>query len=77
MATPVALDVIPITTPHLDLGHLPFVDKDFQIKDTSTQGLLLKIHCVIRERYLNHGDNIGLWESNFSQIPVPTGTSFP
>ena len=71
MATPVAMDVRPITTPHLDLGHLPLVDRDFQIKDTSAYTLLLKIHCWSKDRYLNHTDDVGLWEFNFPKYQVP------
>jgi len=65
MATLVAMDVRPISTPHLDLDHLPLADRDFQIKDTSVIELLLKIHCQSRDNFLNHADKIGLWESNF------------
>ena len=35
MDAPISLNVMPIMTPHRDLDHLPFADKDFQIKDTS------------------------------------------
>ncbi len=73
----VALDVRPITTPHLDLDHLPLANRDFQIKDTSTQGLLLKIHCLSRDRYLNHADDIGLWESNFPKYKFSQVHIFP
>lgn len=29
--------------------------------------LLLKIHCQSRDKFLNHADEIGLWESNLSK----------
>lgn len=64
MASPVTMDVRPVTTPHLDLHHLPLEDKDFQIKDTSAYTFLLKIHCLSKNKYLNHTDDIGLWDSN-------------
>jgi len=65
MATLIAIDVRPITTPHFDLDHLPLADKDFQIKDTIVIELFLKVHCKSRDKFLNHADEIGLWESNF------------
>lgn len=71
MAAPVAMDVRPITTPHLDLDHLPLADKDFQIKDTSAYKVLLRLHCLSRDRYLNHSNGIGLWESNFPKYQFP------
>jgi len=77
MATLVAMEVRPITTPHLDLDHLPLADRDFQIKDTSTQNLLLKIHCSTRDRYINHADDIDLWESNLPKYKFPQVHVFP
>lgn len=65
MAAPITMDVWPVTTPHLDLDHLPLADKDFQIKDTSVLEYLLKVHCQSRDIYLNQADENGLWESNF------------
>jgi len=65
MVAPIAMDVRPITTPHLDLDHLPLADRDFQIKDTTIIELLLKVHCQSRDKLLNHANEIGLWESNF------------
>ena len=67
----VALDVRPITTLHLDLNHLPLADSDFQIKDTSTQGHLLQIHYLSSNKYLNHADDIGLWDSNLPKYQFP------
>ena len=64
MATPVTMDVKPITTPRLDLDHLPLVDKDFQIKDTFVHESSLKLYCRYRDQYLNHADKIVFWESN-------------
>lgn len=47
------------------------------IKDTSAYTLLLKIHCWSNERYLNHTDGIGLWESNFPKYQFPQVRVFP
>lgn len=75
MDAPVSMDIRPIITPHLDLDHLPLDDRDFKIKDTTVIELLLKIHCLSKDKYLNHIDYIGLWESNlpkyqFSQVHI-------
>jgi len=71
MAAPIAMDVRPIYTPHLDLDHLPLVDKDFQIKDTSVHESPLKLYCRYRDQYMNHVDKIGFWESNFPKYQFP------
>lgn len=65
MSSPISTDVRPIATPHSDLDHLPLADRDFQIRDTSSYQLLLKIHCLSKDIYLDHFDNIGLSDSNF------------
>ena len=65
MAAPVAMDVKPITTPNLDLDHLPLENRNFQIRDTSAYEILLKIHCLSKDIYLNHSNDIGLWDSSF------------
>ena len=77
MAAPIAMDVRPITTPHLHLDHLPLVDKYFQIKDTTVLEPLLKVHCQSRNKFLNHVDEIGLWESNLPKYQFPQINIFP
>ena len=47
------------------LDHLPLVDREFQIKDTASCLHLLKLHCWIKDKFLNQNDDIHLWESNF------------
>lgn len=76
MTTQNAMDVRPISTPHLDLDHLPLADKDFQTKDTFAQESPLKVHCQSRDKFLNHDDEIGPFESNFPQVPVPPSPHF-
>ena len=44
MSAPIAMDVRPITTPHLGLDHLPLADKYFQIKDTSVLESPIKLY---------------------------------
>lgn len=65
MVAPIAMDVRPVSTPHLDLDHLPLDDKDFQIKDTLVHESPLKLYFRYRDQYLNHADKINFWESNF------------
>jgi len=77
MATLIAMDVRPISTPHLDLDHLPLVDKDFQIKDTTVLELLVKLYFRYRDQYLNHADKIDLWESNFPKYQFLEVHIFP
>lgn len=77
MVAPIAMDVRPITTPHLDLDHLPLIDKDFQIIDTNAYEVLLKLHYLSRDRYLNHSDDICLWESNLPKYQFPQVHVFP
>ena len=77
MAAPIAMDVRTIMTTHLDLDHLPLVDRDFQIKDTSAYEVFLKIHCLSKDIYLNHTDDIGLWDSSFPKYHFPQVHIFP
>lgn len=77
MATPIALNVLPISAPHRDLDHLPLVDKYFQIKDTSIQESPLKLYYRYKEHYLNHADKIGLWESGLPKYKFPRVHIFP
>jgi len=77
MATPIAMDVKPITTTRWDLDHLPLADRDFQIKDTSAYEVLLKIHCLSKNTYLNHSNEIVLWDSNFPKYQFPQVHIFP
>lgn len=71
------MDVRPITTPHLDLDHLPLANKDLQIKDTSIHESPLKLYCWYRDQYLNHDDKIHLWESNLPKYQFPEVHMFP
>lgn len=73
----ISLNVVPITTPHKDLDHVPLADKDFQIKDLTFKESPLKLHCRHRDNCLNHADKIGLWESNLSKYQFPSLHVFP
>lgn len=77
MVAPIVMDVRPITTPLLDLDHLPLTNKDFQIKDTSVLETPIKLYCQYRDQYLNHADKIGLWESNFPKYQFRKVHIFP
>lgn len=67
----IALNIMPITTPHRDLDHLPLENKYFQIKDTSVSKYSLKLFCKYRDQYLNHADLIGLLESGLPKYQFP------
>jgi len=71
MVAPIAMDIRPITTPHFNLDHFSLADRDFQIKDTIALEPLLKVHFQSRDRYLNHANEIGLWESNLPKYQFP------
>jgi len=77
METPVALSVAPMNAPHKDLDYLPLADKDFQIRDLSTDKNHLKIFCQNRDQYLNGSDILGLWESNLPRYFLPSVHVFP
>ncbi len=59
-----ALNISPLNAPHKELEWFPLANRDFQIKDTATPTLLLKLHYWSKDRFLNHTDDINLWESN-------------
>lgn len=77
MDAPTSLDIRPATTPHLDIDHLSLADKDFQFKDTVTQENLLRIHWWAKDRFLNHADDIHLWDSNLPKYTFPEIHLFP
>ena len=66
-----------MATPHLDIDYLALANTDFQIKDTTTLGHLLRIHYWAKDRFLNHVDDINLWESNFPKYTFPEVHPFP
>ena len=64
METPMALFVAPMNASHKDLDYLPLADKDFQIKDLSTDKNHLNVFFQSRDNYLNGSDILGLWKSS-------------
>jgi len=56
MVAPIALNILPISTPHRDLDHLRLADKYFQIKDTSVHEYPFKLYHSYRDQYLNQAD---------------------
>lgn len=77
METPTILNVAPINAPHKDQDYLPLADKDFQIKDLSTDQNHLKAFSQVRDNYLNGSDILGLWESNLPRYFLPSVHVFP
>lgn len=77
MAAPTSLDVRPVTTPHLDFDHLAVADRDFPIKDTDTSRNLMRIHYWAKDQFLNHADDINIWESNLTKYTFLEVHPFP
>ena len=77
METPVSLNVAPINAPHRDLDYLPLADKDFQIKDLTTDKDQLKVFFQCRDNHLNGYDVMGVWESNLPMYFLPSVHVFP
>ena len=77
MDAPISMDVRPISTPHLDLYHLPLADKDFQIQDTYVLEFPIKLYCQYRDQYLNQADKIGVQESDLPKYQFPEVHIFP
>jgi len=77
MASQSILNEKPLQTPHLDVDHLPLIDRDFEIKGTVSPSHLLKLHYWSKDKFLNQNDDIHLWESNFPKYLFPQGYQFP
>lgn len=77
METPVALFVTPMNAPHKDIDYLPLADKDFQIRNLSSDKNHLKVFCQVRNQYLSGLDILGLWESNLPKYFLPSVHVFP
>jgi len=58
--------------PHKDLDYLPLADKDFQIKDQSSDGNHLKIFFQIIDSHLNNSNFFRVWESNLPMYFLPS-----
>jgi len=72
-----ALNVAPVNAPHKDLNYLPLADKDFQIKDLTTDYNHLQAFYQIRDSYQNNSDIFGLWESDLPMYFLPLVHIFP
>jgi len=53
-----------VSTPHLDIDNLALVDRDFQIKYIATPSHLLKLNHWSKDIFVNHVNDVHLWESN-------------
>jgi hypothetical protein len=61
----------------VDLEKIRLVDKDRLIVDTKCEFDFLNLHSWLREVFLDQGDEIGLWESNFPLHLFPQIHHFP
>ena len=71
MASQSIMDEKPLQIPHLDVGHLPLADRDFQIKDIASPSNLLRLCYWSKDKFLNQNDDIQLWESNLPKYLFP------
>ena len=77
MASKSILNEKPLQTPHLDVDHLLFSNRDFNIKDTVSPSHLLKLRCWSKDKFLNQNDDIHIWEINFPKYLFPQVYKFP
>jgi len=77
MEAPVALNMAPLNAPHRDLDWLPLVDRDFQIKELSSDMNHLQAFCRIRNSHRSNFDIYGIWESNLPRYYLPSVNVFP
>jgi len=77
MEAPADLNAAPINAPHKDLNYLPLADKEFQIKDLTTDYNYLQGFCQLRDSHLSNFDIFGLWESNLPMYFLPSVHVFP
>ena len=64
MATPAALDVLPINPAYKELEAIPLVDSDALITDFVVERIHLQKYCQLRNSHLDNSDMYGIWESN-------------
>ena len=60
MEAPVALNVAPLNALHKDLEWLPLADRDFQIKDLTSDKNHLQAFCEIRNSYQSNSNLYGI-----------------
>ena len=77
MENPVALNVVPLNTPHTNQHHLPLADRDFQIQDPIGIQNHLQTFCLVRNSHLDNFDIYGIWESNIPRYYLPSVNIFP
>ena len=77
MAPKVTHVVNPMLTPPMDLDHIPLADRDYNIAETQCEFDLLKLHCWLRDNYLDQFDEINLWKSRLPLLVFPSPIIFP
>ena len=61
----------PLIQPQIDFHHIPLVEKDCKIIETSSQFDLFEIYCRWEEQLIDLSDEIGLWESQLPHYTFP------
>jgi hypothetical protein len=61
----------PFLSPPIDLERIPLANKDYLIADTKCEFDFMDLQSWIKEVFLDHSDEIGLWESNLPLYLFP------
>ena len=72
MASPTAINIIPMNPPNKDLEAMPLADKDYLIQDLVGDRNHLQTFCQLRNSFLGNCDMYGIWESNFPLYFLPS-----
>jgi hypothetical protein len=67
----------PFLPPPIDLDRIPLVDKDHLIAELEWEFDFFELHFWLKDTFLDHRDEIGLWESNLPLYLFPHIYHFP
>jgi hypothetical protein len=67
----------PFLPPPVDLDRIPLADKDHLIVDTRCEFDFVDLQSSLKEVFLYHRDEIGLWELDLSLYLFPQVHHFP
>lgn len=67
----------PMLTPILDLDHQPLVDQQYKIVEINCEFDLYEFHNWLKQKFLDHSDELSLWDSLLPQFIFPQTHHFP
>jgi hypothetical protein len=67
----------PFLPPPINLDQIPLADKDYLISETKCGFDLAELQSWFRDTFIDHSDEIRLWESNFTLYLFPQINHFP